>query len=68
VSAYQVLEMFMEQGLEVRRTGAEEADIIFELRQSRKPLVTERLRRDTGFAPRFDFRAGLTDFLKEVRV
>jgi hypothetical protein len=52
----------------VRWTGAEEADIVFEPRQSRKPLVTERIRRDTGFAARFDFRVGLTDVLKEVRV
>jgi UDP-glucose 4-epimerase len=68
VSAYQVLEMFKERGLEVRWSGAEEADIVFEPRQSRKPLVTERIRRDTGFAARFDFRVGLTDVLKEVRV
>jgi nucleoside-diphosphate-sugar epimerase len=68
VSAYQVLEVFREQGLEVHWTGPEEADIVFEPRQSRKPLVTERLRRDTGFTPRFDFRAGLADVLEEERV
>jgi nucleoside-diphosphate-sugar epimerase len=68
VSAYQVLEMFRERGLEVRWTRPEEADIVFESRQSRKPLMTERFRRDTGFTPRFDFRDGLADVLEEERV
>jgi nucleoside-diphosphate-sugar epimerase len=67
VSAYRVLEVFQEKGLEVRWTGAAGADIVLEPRQNRKPLVTERLRCDTGFATRFDFRAGLADVLKEVR-
>ena len=67
VSAREVLKLFTEQGLQVHWTSDQEADIVLDPRDSRKPLVIERLRRDTGFKPRFDFRAGLADVLaKEV--
>jgi nucleoside-diphosphate-sugar epimerase len=58
----EVLEIFIEQGLQVRWTSKEEADIVLDPRLS-KPLAIERLRRDTGFSPRFDFRTGLADVL-----
>jgi nucleoside-diphosphate-sugar epimerase len=67
VSAREVLEILIEQGLQVEWTRDEEADMVLDPRDSRKPLSIERLRRDTGFQPRFDFRTGLASLIKEIR-
>jgi nucleoside-diphosphate-sugar epimerase len=66
VSAREVLEILIEQGLQVQWTSDDDADIVLDPLDSRKPLVIERLRRDTGFKPRFDFRTGLASLIKEA--
>jgi UDP-glucose 4-epimerase len=60
VSAREIIAIFIEAGLEVRWTDAS-PDIFLDPRDSRKPLAIERLQHDTGFAPRFDIRAGISD-------
>jgi UDP-glucose 4-epimerase len=57
-SAREVVALFIEAGLQVRWTD-EAPDIFLDPRDSRKPLAIMRLQRDTGFAPRFDIRAGI---------
>jgi nucleoside-diphosphate-sugar epimerase len=64
VSARAIIDLLIERGLQVRWTReAETADISLDPRESRKPLVIARLRRDSGFHPSFDIRAGLADLL-----
>ena len=68
VDARAVIALFAEMGLAVEWTGqAEGADLILRPEQSRSPLRTERLRRDTGFAARFDLRSGVADVLSRMR-
>jgi GDP-4-dehydro-6-deoxy-D-mannose reductase len=53
ISARAVITAFVERGLKVCWTSdLTQADIVLDEKDSRGPLVIERLRRDTGFAPR----------------
>ncbi len=64
VSARDLISLFAERGLQVRWTSSvEEAAIVLDPQDSRKPLVTARLQQDTGFHPGFTMRAGLADLI-----
>jgi nucleoside-diphosphate-sugar epimerase len=53
ISARAVIAAFVERGLKVCWTSdLQQADIVLDEKDSRGPLVIERLRRDTGFQPR----------------
>jgi UDP-glucuronate 4-epimerase len=61
----QAVEAFVEYGLRAAWvTSAEEADIAMRPSQARTPLDITRLRRDTGFVPRYDLAAGIDAYLQ----
>jgi nucleoside-diphosphate-sugar epimerase len=64
VSARGILDVFIENGLKVEwATSETDADIVLNPRENRKTLVIDRLLQETGFTPRFDIRAGLSQLL-----
>jgi nucleoside-diphosphate-sugar epimerase len=58
ISAREIIALFVERGLNVC-WSSDDADIVLDERDSRSPLVIDRLRQDTGFRPRFDIRSGM---------
>jgi len=52
ISAREIIALFVERGLKVCWTP-DNADIVLDERDSRSPLIIDRLRQDTGFRPRF---------------
>lgn len=64
VSARSILDVFIEHGMRVEWTAAEnDADIVLSPRDNRKALVIDSLKKDTGFAPRFDIRTGISQLI-----
>jgi nucleoside-diphosphate-sugar epimerase len=61
VSAREIIALLVERGLKVCCHA--DSDIVLHEGDSRGPLVIERLRRDTGFRPRFDVRSGIASLL-----
>ena len=60
ISARDIIHQFVNRGLNVCYcANATQADIILNEKDSRQPLVAERLKADTGFTPRYDLRAGI---------
>lgn len=69
VSARRVLELFVNHDLQVQCASGGSgdslpADVTLAPRDSRKPMILERLRTDTGFVPSVSIEAGIVDVVK----
>lgn len=67
ISARDIIHQFVNLGLNVCYcANATQADIILNEKDSRQPLVIERLKADTGFTPRYDLRAGIRQLYDSI--
>ena len=64
VSSSNILSLFVERGVHVRRVATSKmAEMVLSPEQSRKALVIERLKQDTGFTPQFDIATGIDQLI-----